>query len=276
MRIIKVFTTLLITFSLSSFALAGDWSKIRVGTEGAYEPWNYTNAAGELVGAELDLARDLCARMGADCEFVQQDWDGIIPALVQGKYDVIMAGMSITEERMKTISFSSAYMTEPAKMSTIKGSPLTTLSTAKNLNLDDDSAATKGTIGTLNAALKGLRLGVTAATIHEDFANTYLDVDLKIYPTQDEMNLDLSAGRIDAALSDSGTIEAYMGTPSGANVSFFGPNIFGGLLGEGVGAGIRQGDSDLKAMFDKAIAEAAADGTISRISMQYFGKDLAP
>ena len=214
--------------------------------------------------------------MGADCEFVQQDWDGIIPALVQGKYDVIMAGMSITEERMKTISFSSAYMTEPAKMSTIKGSPLTTLSTAKNLNLDDDSAATKGTIGTLNAALKGLRLGVTAATIHEDFANTYLDVDLKIYPTQDEMNLDLSAGRIDAALSDSGTIEAYMGTPSGANVTFFGPNIFGGLLGEGVGAVIRQGDSDLKAMFDKAIAEAAADGTISRISMQYFGKDLAP
>ena len=225
MRIIKVFTTLLITLSLSSFAFAGDWSKIRVGTEGAYEPWNYTNAAGELVGAGLDLARDLCARMGADCEFVQQDWDGIIPALVQGKYDVIMAGMSITEERMKTISFSSAYMTEPAKMSTIKGSPLTTLSTAKNLNLDDDSAATKGTIGTLNAALKGLRLGVTAATIHEDFANTYLDVDLKIYPTQDEMNLDLSAGRIDAALSDSGTIEAYMGTPSGANVTFFGPNI---------------------------------------------------
>ena len=132
MRIIKVFTTLLITLSLSSFALAGDWSKIRVGTEGAYEPWNYTNAAGELVGAELDLARDLCARMNADCEFIQQDWDGIIPALVQGKYDVIMAGMSITEERMKTISFSSAYMTEPAKMSTVKGSPLTTLSTAKS------------------------------------------------------------------------------------------------------------------------------------------------
>jgi octopine/nopaline transport system substrate-binding protein len=184
--------------------------------------------------------------------------------------------MSITEERMKTISFSSAYMTEPAKMSTLKGSPLATLSTAKNLNLDDDSAASKGTIGTLNAALKGLRLGVTAATIHEDFANAYLDVDLKIYPTQDEMNLDLSAGRIDAALSDSGTIEAYMGTPSGANVTFFGPNIFGGLLGEGVGAGIRQGDADLKAMFDKAIAEAAADGTIGRISTQYFGKDLAP
>ena len=69
---------------------------------------------------------------------------------------------------------------------------------------------------------------------------------------------------------------AYMGTPSGANVAFFGPNIFGGLLGEGVGAGIRQGDADLKAMFDKAIAEAAADGTIGRISTQYFGKDLAP
>ena len=80
---------------ISTMAFAdGHWSKIRIGTEGAYEPWNFTDASGNLVGAELDLARDLCKRMNAECEFVQQDWDGIIPALVNGKYDVIMAGMS--------------------------------------------------------------------------------------------------------------------------------------------------------------------------------------
>jgi octopine/nopaline transport system substrate-binding protein len=254
----------------------GHWSKIRIGTEGAYEPWNFTDASGNLVGAELDLARDLCKRMNAECEFVQQDWDGIIPALVNGKYDVIMAGMSVTEERKKTISFSKAYMTEPARFFTLNSSPLSTFTSAKNLNLDDDSSATSGTISALNNAMKGMNIGVTVATIHEDFANKYLDSNLKVYPTQDEMNLDLAAGRIDAMLCDVGTAEAFMETSGGSNVVTFGPNVFGGLLGEGVGAGIRQGDADLKAMFDKAIADAAADGTISKISMQWFGKDLAP
>jgi len=275
-RNLKIILAFLISFSFSSAAMAGDWSKIRIGTEGAYEPWNFTDASGNLVGAELDLARNLCERMNADCTFVQQDWDGIIPALVNGKYDVIMAGMSVTDERKKTISFSKAYMTEPARFFTLKDSPLSTFSSAKNLNLDDDSSSTSGTISALNNAMKGMNVGVTVATIHEDFANKYLDANLKVYPTQDEMNLDLAAGRIDAMLCDVGTAEAFMETSGGSNVATFGPNVFGGLLGEGVGAGIRQADADLKAMFDEAIADAAADGTISKISMQWFGKDLAP
>ena len=276
MRNLKIILAFLISFSFSSAAIAGDWSKIRIGTEGAYEPWNFTDASGNLVGAELDLARDLCDRMNAECTFVQQDWDGIIPALVNGKYDVIMAGMSVTDERKKTISFSKAYMTEPARFFTLNNSPLSTFSSAKNLNLDDDGSATSGTISALNNAMKGMNVGVTVATIHEDFANKYLDSNVKVYPTQDEMSLDLAAGRIDTMLCDVGTAEAFMETSGGSNVVTFGPNVFGGLLGEGVGAGIRQGDADLKAMFDKAIADAAADGTISKISMQWFGKDLAP
>ncbi len=274
-KINLIFISLILAIS-STIAIAGDWSKIRIGTEGAYEPWNFTDSAGNIVGAEIDLANDLCKRMNAECTFVQQDWDGIIPALTQGKYDVIMAGMSVTDERKKTINFSKAYMTEPARFFTLKSSPLSTFSSSKNLNLDDDGSATAGTISSLNNALKGAKLGVTVATIHEDFANSYLDTDLKIYPTQDEMNLDLAAGRIDAMLCDVGTAEAFMGTAGGANVTTFGPNVFGGPLGEGVGAGIRQSDTDLKAMFDKAIADAAADGTITKISMQWFGKDLAP
>ena len=115
MQQIKYIFISLILMTFSSVAIAGDWSKIRIGTEGAYEPWNFTDSAGNIVGAEIDLANDLCKRMSAECEFVQQDWDGIIPALVNGKYDVIMAGMSVTEERKKTISFSKAYMTEPAR-----------------------------------------------------------------------------------------------------------------------------------------------------------------
>ena len=163
MRNLKIILAFLISFSLSSVAIAGDWSKIRIGTEGAYEPWNFTDASGNLVGAELDLARDLCDRMNAECTFVQQDWDGIIPALVNGKYDVIMAGMSVTDERKKTISFSKAYMTEPARFFTLNNSPLSTFSSAKNLNLDDDGSATSGTISALNNAMKGMNVGVTVA-----------------------------------------------------------------------------------------------------------------
>jgi octopine/nopaline transport system substrate-binding protein len=163
-KINLIFISLILAIS-STIAIAGDWSKIRIGTEGAYEPWNFTDSAGNIVGAEIDLANNLCERMNAECTFVQQDWDGIIPALTQGKYDVIMAGMSVTDERKKTISFSKAYMTEPARFFTLNSSPLSTFSSAKNLNLDDDGSATAGTISSLNNALKGAKLGVTVATI---------------------------------------------------------------------------------------------------------------
>jgi octopine/nopaline transport system substrate-binding protein len=273
---IKYIFISLILMTFSSVAIAGDWSKIRIGTEGAYEPWNFTDSAGNIVGAEIDLANDLCKRMNAECEFVQQDWDGIIPALTNGKYDVIMAGMSITEERMETISFSNAYFTEPARLATLKGAPLSTFEAGKSLDLGQDNSVTKGTINAMSSALQGYKLGVTVATIHENFANEYLDVDLKVYQTQDEMNLDLTAGRIDAMLCDVGTTEALMETPSGANVALVGPNIFGGLLGAGVGAGIRQDNGDLKAMFDDAIAASIADGTAGKIATKWFGKDITP
>ena len=96
----------LLGISLATSAFGGNWSTIKIGTEGAYPPWNGTSASGELEGAEIDLAMDLCERMNATCVLVAQDWDGIIPALQNGKYDAIMAGMSITSERMEVIDFS--------------------------------------------------------------------------------------------------------------------------------------------------------------------------
>ena len=107
MNIIKKFSLgLLITLFLTISANA---DKIKIGTEGAYPPWNGTNAAGELEGAEIDMATELCYRMGVKCTFVVQDWDGIIPALLNGKYDVIIAGMSITDERKEKVDFSASF-----------------------------------------------------------------------------------------------------------------------------------------------------------------------
>ena len=276
MKKINFLLAILVSLSLSTLAFAGDWSKIRIGTEGAYPPWNNMNAAGELEGAEIDLALDLCKRMNAECEFVAQDWDGIIPALQNGKYDAIMAGMSITEERMEKIDFSIGYMTEPASLSALSNSALGTLNAPGKLNLDDMDAEAKGLLSTLQSALAGASVGVQTATIHENFLNEYMpDVSIKVYDTQQNMELDLAAGRIDAALCDKAAMETFADTPAGSGVTLIGPDLFGGSFGAGVGAGIRKSDSDLTAMFNKAIADATADGTVSRISMEWFGKDLS-
>ena len=278
MNVMKIFLLMLasILFSMITVSYAGEWSKIRIGTEGAYPPWNGTNAAGELEGAEIDLAADLCARMNAECELVAQDWDGIIPALQNGKYDAIMAGMSITDERKVRIDFSIGYMTEPASLSALSNTALGTLNAPGKLNLDDMDAEAKGLLSTLQSALAGASVGVQTATIHENFLNEYMpDVTIKVYDTQQNMELDLAAGRIDAALCDKAAMETFADTPAGSGVTLIGPDLFGGSFGAGVGAGIRKSDSDLTAMFNKAIADATADGTVSRISMEWFGKDLS-
>jgi octopine/nopaline transport system substrate-binding protein len=109
---------------LAGGAAAQDWSKVRIATEGAYPPWNATDSSGELVGFEVDLAKELCQRMDAECEIVAQAWEGIIPALQAGKYDAIMAGMSITEERQQVIDFTQSYWTTPAYFAVLKDSDL--------------------------------------------------------------------------------------------------------------------------------------------------------
>ena len=274
----KIFLLTLVSIILATITVsyAGDWSKIKIGTEGAYPPWNGTNAAGELEGAEIDLAADLCARMNAECELVVQDWDGMIPALEIGKYDAIMAGMSITEERMVKIDFSIGYMTEPASLSALNGSVLGTLKAPGKLNLDNMDSETKGLLATIQSVLAGTTVGVQTSTTHENFLNEYMDgVDIKIYDTQLNMELDLAAGRIDAALSDKASMQAFAETNAGNRVKLIGPDLFGGSFGGGVGVGIRKSDSDLTAMFNKAISEANADGSIKRISIKWFGKDIS-
>ncbi|PWC88701.1 amino acid ABC transporter substrate-binding protein [Azospirillum sp. TSH100] len=256
---------------------AKEWKTVRIASEGAYPPWNATDTSGKLTGFEVDLGNDLCKRMKVTCEFVAQDWDGIIPALQQGKYDAIMSAMTITDERKKVIDFSVPYGTEPSVFAVLTDSPL-----AKALNLGadrvdlNDQGKAKPTLDKLATALKGKSVGVQVSTIQADFMDKHLPkVTMRTYDKIDNAGIDLGSGRVDAMLGDRSVVEAVVKATPGKMV-IVGPNFIGGVIGEGMGVGLRKDSADLKAMFDKAIAAALKDGTVKKLSTQHFGYDISP
>ena len=259
---------------------------IKIGTEGAYPPWNSKDAAGNLIGFEVELANELCKIMKHDCTIVEQDWDGMIPALVSRKFDAIMAGMSITDERKKTINFSQGYADEVASLAVMAGSKNEGLKTLSAINLTDISAEEQETLDVLVKAFKGKTIGVQTATIHQNFLDSGMMGKIKVrtYKTQDEVNLDLAAGRIDAALAAAVAFTDYA-DKSGKSVVLGGPTFSGGAFGNGVGVGLRQAsqlggtlgarDAELLKAFNNAINQARKDGVISRLAIKHFGFDAS-
>ena len=250
--------------------------KIRIGTEGAYPPWNSKNEAGKLIGFEVELAYTLCRYIGQQCVIVEQDWDGMIPALIMRKFDAIMAGMSITAERQKAISFSQGYADEVASLAVMKGSSLEGLDTPAGINLTKPDAAAKKALKTLTSALAGKTVCVQTATIHQNFLDSgdVGKVNVRTYKTQDEVNLDLASGRCDAALAAAVAFSDYA-EKSGKPVVLTGPTFSGGAFGNGVGVGIRKDDTELLKAFNKAIEKARKNGDISRIATKWFGFDAS-
>ena len=259
--------------------LAEEWKKVRIATEGAYAPWNFKNADGKLVGFELDLAEALCERMNVECEIVEQAWDGIIPALMASQYDVIMAGMSITEKRKKTITFSRSYAATPALLVVAKDSESAEFSSSVEfLNLDEVDEGEEKVLDELRAEFKGKTIGVQTATTHENFLREFLGdaVDIRPYEAQEKLNLDLQAGGVDAALASASYWVPLLKTDEGQDMKMIGPGLTGGPFGAGVGAGVRKEDQDLADLFSKAIDDVLADGTCQKLSQHWFGFDSCP
>ena len=274
MNIIKKLSLgLLISLFLTISANA---DKIRIGTEGAYPPWNSKDASGKLIGFEVELAWTLCRYIGQQCEIVEQDWDGMIPALIMRKFDAIMAGMSITAERQKAISFSQGYADEVASLAVMKGSDLETLSTSEGINLTKKTGAVKKDLKTLTSALAGKTVCTQTATIHQNFLESgdVGKINVRTYKTQDEVNLDLTSGRCDVALAAAVAFTDYA-EKSGKPVVLVGPTFSGGAFGNGVGVGIRKDDTELLKAFNKAIDKARKNGDISRIATKWFGFDAS-
>jgi len=263
---------------LLSFLIVGNVNadKIRIGTEGAYPPWNSKDESGKLIGFEVELAWTLCRYIGQQCTIVEQDWDGMIPALIMRKFDAIMAGMSITAERQKAISFSQGYADEVASLAVMKGSNLEGLDTPAGINLTKPNAAAKKALKTLTSALAGKTVCVQTATIHQNFLDSgdVGKVNVRTYKTQDEVNLDLASGRCDAALAAAVAFSDYA-EKSGKPVVLTGPTFSGGAFGNGVGVGIRKDDTELLKKFNAAIDKARKNGDISRIATKWFGFDAS-
>ena len=247
---------------------------VRIGTEGAYPPFNFMDENGQLQGFDVDIAQALCEAAGFECEFIIQDWDGIIPGLLAEKYDAIVASMSITEERKQVVDFTNKYYQTPAKFVQRKGAGHVI---AEGVSADE-------TIGNVDEitfdtdGLDGVVVGVQSATIHEAFLQDNFGdlVEIRSYGSQEEANLDMAAGRVDLLLADSIVLdESFLQTDDGADYEFVGPGFTDARwFGTGVGVAIRQEDDALREAFNAAIEKIRADGTYQQIADQYFDFDV--
>jgi octopine/nopaline transport system substrate-binding protein len=278
----KLFKVLGLTLLASTLAMGGASAQektVKIASEGAYAPWNFTGPGGKLEGFEIDLANDLCARMKVKCEIVAQDWDGMIPALQAKKNDAIMAGMNITEKRLETINFSIPYASGPQGWGVMKGSPLEKLAgQGQRINLDKDPEAAKKIIEEWKPLLKGKTVGTQGSTVNAQFLDKYLKdvVTIREYKTTEQHDLDLAAGRIDAIFAAHSALKATTEKPEFKDLVIAGAGMTGDVLGRGVAVGLRKEDSELKGMFDKAIQSAIEDGTIRKLSEKWFKIDMTP
>lgn len=214
---------------------------VRMGTEGAYPPYNFINDAGEVDGFERELGDELCKRAGLTCEWVTTDWDSIIPNLQSGNYDTIIAGMSITDERDKVIDFTQNYIPPAA-------------SAFAALTADADVAG--GVIAAQTGTIQAGHIAESGATLLE-------------FATPDETVAAVRNGEADAVFADKDFLAPIVAESGGAMV-FAGADV---PLGGGVGMGLRESDTELKGKFDAAIAAMKADGTLNTMIAKWFGPD---
>jgi polar amino acid transport system substrate-binding protein len=242
-------------FALSIGVANAEDKVLKIGTEGAYPPFNNLTSDGKLVGFDVDIAQALCDEMKVKCEFVAQDWDGIIPALQAGKFDAIVASMSITPERMEKVDFTNKYYNTPPAIAAPKDSDI------KGVTKED---------------LAGKTIGVATSTTHFNYSTkTYTDSTIKGYPSSQEEQLDLANGRLDAINDDITVLQGWLDTPDGACCKLIGaikpvPEIHG----PGAGIAVRKGEKELVAKFNAAIDAIRANGKYKEINDKYFKFDV--
>ena len=270
---------LALAFSLfaAGTAMAELPATLRIATDAESPPYSIAKPDGSVEGYEIDLIKVVCEKMGVECVVEVSDFSGMIPALTAGKFDVIMASMSITDKRREVIEFSVPYGGTGNTMAALKGSGLDAMPTSDG-KLSLLSPDTPAILAKMTEVLTGKVIGVEAASVSADFAKTNFGAvaTIREYQKSDEITLDLLAGRVDAMVNGRSYIFNALQQPENAGLMLVGPVFDEGMFGLGTGLGLRKEDTELKAGLDAALTEAAADGTMKELSMKWFGFDVTP
>jgi polar amino acid transport system substrate-binding protein/arginine/ornithine transport system substrate-binding protein len=245
----------LIAAAVAAVATGARAETLDICVEGAYPPFSQVADDGTLEGFDIDIANALCAEMGVTCAMVQTEWDAIIPSLEEGKCDAIIASMSITEERKQRVEFTKRYYQTPARFVAREG------------------VAWEAT----DAGMAGKTVCVQRGTIHQAFMEgEFPGATLSLYPTQEEVYLDLVSGRCDAGMADSiAILDGFLNTDAGKGFAFFGPDFsIPKYHGDGAGIAVRKTDTALRDRFNAAIQAIRASGAYAKISEKYFPFDI--
>lgn len=248
----KMFKALVLAAGLTALQTGLAHADLKIGFAAEpFPPFSAKDASGQWVGWEVDAIDAVCKAMNEKCDYVEVAWDGIIPALQANKYDIILAGMNATEERKKQVDFTTPYSKTPIWMIGPK-------STASS----DISPAT----------LKGKSIGAQGSTIHANYVEKfYKDSTARLYPTQEEANLDLLNGRLDYIVADALALADFLkGQGKDCCKKIAEVTRDDAIHGAGVAGAVRKADTALKDLFNKAIAETVADGSLKKLEDKWF------
>lgn len=240
---------------LAACATAAQAADLKVAIDPTYEPFTYKTPDGKPTGFDVDIANAVCAEIKRKCVFVEQVWDSMIPGLQARKYDVIVSSLSMTEERKRVIDFSDRYYKTPSAI-----------------------VVKKGTAYTGPASLKGKRIGVLKGSTQEKWALGELKpagVNIIPYEAQDQVYLDINAGRLDGTVADKVEVHGgFLRKPEGKDYGYVGPDQYDTkYYGDGIGIGMRKGQKELKDQINQAIKTIRSNGTYSTIAKKYFDFD---
>lgn len=243
-------------------AASAEEGVLRIGTEGDAPLFSMADASGTVTGFDADIANGLCAELKLTCKFVVQTFSSLVPSMDSDRFDVIISGLGITEERARKIDYSIPYATTPLYFVVAKNSPLAGLKSLEEIE----------------KALDGKSVGVVTGTTYAQFIEKRVPgADLKTYDATTQQTADLATGRLDAAFGDSPTWTDFLASPDGADFTRIDVKIMAmddpDTLGHGMGVGMRKGNTALKAQVDAALCRMINDGTVKASSMRWFKDD---
>lgn len=249
--------------ALSLLAGAASAEDLRIGTSADYPPWESVDAGGQIVGFDKEVGDEICKRISATCSWQNQAYDGLLPGLQVGKFDLVISGVSINEERSQKVDFSLAYADAPNSIVVAAGS---------------DAASSKSATDLTKTLVKAA-IGVQTGTTHEQVVRAHFpDADVRVYDRPDQIADDLLAGRIDAGLMERSAWEPLVKARGTDKLVYAGPLLTSSdfaEFGKGQGVALGKGKTELKGKLDGAVAAMLKDGTIRTISDKWFGYDVS-